>query len=312
MFTDLNKTLKEVKERCRKKKKWDDHLHRAKELLLVEKKKEQELYRLLKKEKADVERLESFSINNLFYTIIGRKLERLEKEKGEVAVAKLKYQEAIKTKEDLEKEIKEYKELLLTVSGCEKEYEKLLLQKETIIKDESTIWTEELYNLLEDETEIESMLNEYVEAKAAGIIAANSLKDVILSLEKAKGWSTFDMLGGGMITTAVKHSHLGTAKDDLHVAQSKLRHFQEELLDIKNHFHIDLEIGNMLTFADYFFDGLIVDWMVHGKISDSLNQAYNMEKQVNDMLDRLEIDLNKLVRKHKELQERRVNLLENA
>ncbi|MFA9560112.1 hypothetical protein ACERII_22615 [Evansella sp. AB-rgal1] len=312
MFTDLNNKLKEVKERCRKQKKWKEHLQRANNLFTEEQKKKRDLQSLLEKEKQDVERLESFSLANIFYSITGKKLEKLEEEKREVLTAKLKYQESVTTLKDLEKEIKEYQQLLLTVKGSTEEYNQILSEKETLIKDDSTIWTQELYELLEEEAEMESMVKEYHEAVSAGRSAFNSLKVAIGSLDKAKNWSTFDMFGGGMITTAIKHSHLDEARDHIHKVQSQLRHFQEELLDIKNHFHVNLEIGNMLSFADYFFNSLIVDWMVHGKISDALNQALKMKENVSSMLFRLERDLSELEENLETVIKRRFDLLENA
>lgn len=312
MFTELNEKLKNVKERCRQKKKWEDHLKRAITFLQEEETKKKRLNSLLQKEKADVERLEIFSLANLLYSISGRKLEKLEREKQEVVAAKLKYQEADETVKDLKVEIAEYHKLIEALGNCDQQYKEILSEKERLIKDTSTIWTEELYELVDQETELQMMINDYEEAISAGKIARNGLDEAIKSLEKAKGWSTFDLFGGGMITTAIKHSHIGSAKDDIHRVQNQLRHFQDELLDIKNHFHIDLEIGNMLTFADYFFDGLIVDWMVHGKISDSLDQANNMAERVNKMMHRLNTDYEKLQMKLSEVGKERLQLLENA
>ncbi|ADU31092.1 hypothetical protein [Evansella cellulosilytica] len=312
MFTELNEKLKYVKEQRRKKYKWKDHLQRAQFQLQEERQKKSELHRLLQKEQADVERLESFSITNLLYSLSGKKLEKVEKEKQHVVAAQFKYEEAVRTVEDLEKEIVEYEKLIEPLQNSEKLYREIICEKERLIKDTSTVWSDELFALVDEETELQSMLKEYEEAISAGRIVEEGLLEVIDSLNKAKGWSTFDMLGGGMITTAVKHSHINSAKDDMHRVQSQLRHFQDELLDIKNHFHVDLEIGNMLTFADYFFDGLIVDWMVHGKIADSYKQTESTQRQVIEMLNKLDIDYKDIQKRLVNVSNKRMALLENA
>ncbi|MBW5446822.1 hypothetical protein GE107_12185 [Cohnella sp. CFH 77786] len=52
----------------------------------------------------------------------------------------------------------------------------------------------------------------------------------------------------------------------------------------------DIELpqtGPFLTFSDYFFDGLISDWMVQGRIRDSIDSVQRHSDQVNDVLQRL-------------------------
>jgi len=44
-----------------------------------------------------------------------------------------------------------------------------------------------------------------------------------------------------------------------------------------------LEIGDFLTFADYFFDGLIADWLVQSKIQDAKAQVENAIIQVRQI-----------------------------
>ncbi|UCZ53571.1 hypothetical protein LGQ02_01880 [Bacillus shivajii] len=312
MLTDLNEKLKLVKEKQRKKQKWTDHLKRAEHFLIEEKNHAAKLKAQLEKEKEDVERLESFSLTNVFYSLTGRKLEKLDEEKQAVLSAKLKYTEAKETVEDLEKEIAEYESLLKTVADSGREYRRLLAEKEDLIHDSNSPWSIELYALSEEEAELQSMKNEYEEAIEAGQFAQKEIKNAIDSLNKAKGWSTLDMFGGGMITTAVKHSHLDTAKDDIHEAQKQLRHFQEELQDLEDHFHANLDIGNFLTFADYFFNSLIVDWMVHGKITDSLEQIERAESQVVTMMNKLNTDHKEISEKLAETKKERRKLLESA
>lgn len=310
MFTQLNEKLTDVKEQYRKKQKWTEHIHRAEKLLEEEEKKKQKLKQLFQKEQKDVERLEKFSIANLLYTISGRKLEKLEKEKQEALAAELKYKEAEATVKDLKEEIAQYKMLLETVQNSEKTYKTLLAEKEKLLVQSDSSLKEKLSTLLDHESDLQMLMNEYKEAIDAGVHAEKALEEAIDSLNKAKNWSTFDMFGGGMLSTMVKHSHLDSAKDDIHHVQQALRHFQDELLDIKDHFHIDLKVGNFLTFADYFFDGLIVDWMVHGKISDSLKQAETMKENLRKMLHRLRNDVKKLTEDLEKIKNKRYALLE--
>ena len=49
-----------------------------------------------------------------------------------------------------------------------------------------------------------------------------------------------------------------------------------------------MDVGSFLTFADYFFDGVIADWMVQSKIGDSLNQVREARRQVSSIRKRLQ------------------------
>ncbi|WP_257009723.1 hypothetical protein [Evansella halocellulosilytica] len=309
---DLNDRLKDLKERMRKHQKWQDHIDRSKLLLSLEEERLHDFKLQLEKEKEDVERLENFTLTNIFYSITGKKLEKIDKEKQEVAEVKLKYSEAKETVEDLQKEIAEYNGLLATFTGYEAEYHHLLEEKEKLIHDQQSYWSHELYELTEQEAELKAMKNEYEEAIEAGLIADNKVDLAIQSLSKAKNWSTVDLFGGGMITTAVKHSHLDTAKNDIHEAQKELRHFQDELKDIEDHFNAKLNMGNFLTFADYFFNSLIVDWMVHGKINDSLDQVEKAKSEVSAMMLKLKSDIEEITAKIEDIAHQRIKMIESA
>jgi DNA repair exonuclease SbcCD ATPase subunit len=312
LLTDLNQRLIEVKEKQRKKVKWEEKLKKSKEFYTKEKKKAEQLYDQLQKEEKDVEKLEGLSLSGLFYTFLGKKLEQLDKEKQESLAAKLKYDEAAETLVDVEKEIKEIEVQWVAVRNADDIYEEILKDKERLIHDQDSIWSEELYECTEKEAELTSNLKEYNEAIGAGKSSVDALDQAVQSLENAEGWATWDMVGGGMISTAIKHSHVDDSKQHVHHAQNRLRHFQDELVDIEQHFHITFEMGNLLTFADYFFDGLIVDWVVRGKIKDSLEQTKQARYQVSGFVKHLEEQKDKLEQQLHQIKKQRVTLLEQA
>jgi hypothetical protein len=98
------------------------------------------------------------------------------------------------------------------------------------------------------------------------------------------------MLGGGMISTAMKHNRIDDARSAIHSAQRSLRQFEKELKDVQRDVSIHIEIGGLLTFADFFFDGLITDWMVQGRISDSLIQVNGKRSQIQTIVADLEAE----------------------
>ncbi|MGO4886344.1 hypothetical protein ACJ2A9_01180 [Anaerobacillus sp. MEB173] len=311
MFTDLNKSLQEIKERQWKKRKYEEHIARAKDYLRGMQSKVSVLSKQLEKEQADVAKLERVSLTNIFYTITGKKLEKMNKEQQEALSAQLKYEEALEVASELEEEIAELSQRLNKVINADTEYKELLKEKERLIQDQDSIWTEQLYELSEQQSELAAVVQEYNEAIDTGKQASKALAAAISSLESAKGWSTWDMFGGGMITTAIKHSRLDDAKSQVHIAQTKLRLFQEELADVTNHDKIELQFSGLLTFADYFFDGIIFDWMVHGKITDSLQQVKETKEKVDQLIARLNEQHKKRQHQLEETKIKRVELIES-
>lgn len=125
------------------------------------------------------------------------------------------------------------------------------------------------------------------EAIEAGERAIQSLNSALESLNSAKNWGILDMFGGGFISTLVKHSKLDSAKDDMERAKIDLKSFSKELEDVNMAFNLDIEIGEFLTFADWFFDGFLVDWMVQDKINTAKENVQGAINHVEDIIGKL-------------------------
>ena len=128
---------------------------------------------------------------------------------------------------------------------------------------------------------------EIEEAIAAGEQALMSLEAARASLSSAGNWGLFDMLGGGLISTFVKHSKIDQARAEIEEAKRDMRVFERELSDVQQRIDADLNIGDFLTFADYFFDGLIADWLVQSKISNARAQVEEAIFKVQGIIARL-------------------------
>lgn len=105
MFKDMNERLAELKEKGRKKEKWEKRHQQLKEELAALERAREEASRRLAAEEKDVEKLSSLSLSNLLYTILGKKTEKLDQEQREVLEAKLKYDEADRAVQHTEQQI---------------------------------------------------------------------------------------------------------------------------------------------------------------------------------------------------------------
>lgn len=125
------------------------------------------------------------------------------------------------------------------------------------------------------------------EAILAGSRALTSLRQAKESLDSAGNWGILDMLGGGLISTFVKHSKMNDAESLVEQARRDLKRFQQELKDVDTIADFHIETGDFLAFADYFFDGLIADWLMQSRINDAKRQVDSAIQNVEEILRRL-------------------------
>ncbi|WP_455684193.1 hypothetical protein [Thomasclavelia sp.] len=92
-------------------------------------------------------------------------------------------------------------------------------------------------------------------------------------LHSASNWGVFDILGGGFFATMIKHEKIDDAKEALMMAKDSIKSLKKELLDVNEVIDVDLKLNDFLKLADYFFDGIVADWMVQSKIKDAQTQV---------------------------------------
>lgn len=128
------------------------------------------------------------------------------------------------------------------------------------------------------------------EAIAAGEQALNSLYAAQEKLDSAKGWSWVDLLGGGFLTGMIKHSRMEDASRCMEDAKYHLKVFQKELSDIHLSLDLRMEVGGFLSFADFFFDGVVADYLVQSKIEDARRQVADAIDMISNILRNLRTD----------------------
>lgn len=132
------------------------------------------------------------------------------------------------------------------------------------------------------------MTNDYErekrEAIEAGETALRSLRSAKSYLNSARGWGIYDILRGGMISTAIKHSKINSAQAQIEQARWDLQKFSHELNDVTAITGTNFGIGDFATFADFFFDGLIADFYVQSKINKARAQIDEAIRRVEYVL----------------------------
>ena len=125
------------------------------------------------------------------------------------------------------------------------------------------------------------------EARLAGQRALASLQDARNYLRSARNWGIIDLFGGGGLSGLLKHAKVRDASRSLEQAKADLQVFQRELRDVQSIDGLRIEIGDFLTFADFFFDGFVADYLVQSKIRNAQEQVDRPIDMVSNILQSL-------------------------
>jgi hypothetical protein len=166
--------------------------------------------------------------------------------------------------------------------------------------------------LSEAQAQVNSEIKELDEAIGAGNNAVPALEKLIGSLESAEGWGLWDLFGGGLLSTAVKHSRIDDARSEINEVQARMSRFKRELADVQKSLRLEIDISRLDTFADFFFDNLIVDWVVQSKIVRSLEQARETKTLIENAVVKIEARKRAAESEFKALQEKHLRLVENS
>ena len=311
MYTEINNEIYKLTERLRAKEK----LISQKEMLLNELERKRNikdnLYNELMKEKQDVEKLEGLSFSAIFLSMVGKKEDRLDKEREEFLAVELRYEESLELIEEIQKKIKEINNQLKNFTDVKDRYNTLIKEKERLLLKDDSLEGRRLRESLDSINELKLDIKEVDEAIYSGERATSSLEDMKGHLDSAIGWGTWDILGGGFISNMAKHSAIDNANEVAHKVQHLLKSFEKELADVNEFTDIKVNISGFATFADFFFDGFFVDLFIQSKIEDSLKSVDGALSRINSILIDLKKNRNTLNNELREKEEQVRTILES-
>ncbi|MFT7462843.1 MAG: hypothetical protein ACI9EF_001185 [Pseudohongiellaceae bacterium] len=151
-------------------------------------------------------------------------------------------------------------------------------------------------------------LRELDEALWAGQVAKAALAGLHDCLAKAQALGKLDMLG--LASNWVKFEHLNGAQRHASSANRALSRFAMELTDVqaRHHAELTLEVSQLATFADYFLDDMISDWVVQCRIDKSHRSAGIARTRVSRTLRALGHRRHEIVVELRLIEERQVRL----
>lgn len=235
-------------------------------------------------EQADVDRLEGHSLAAFFYQVIGKMDEKLDKERQEAYAARVKYDAALHDLSSVDADLKQIQNRLARLSDCESQYQAALSEKIKSIKVSAHPAAQQI---AESESRIAALKvqkRELLEAINAGKTALHTVNEVLETLHNAEGWSTWDVMGGGLMADLAKYEELDDAQKQIEQLQVELRRFKTELADVEITADLQVTVDSFLKFADFFFDGLFADWAVLDHINQAQSRVENTKGQIKRVL----------------------------
>ena len=140
-------------------------------------------------------------------------------------------------------------------------------------------------------------LREIDEAIRAGERALDSLREAKNQLNSARNWGIYDMIGGGLISSMIKHSKIDQANEWMDQANRDLRCFAKELRDVDGE-DLQIDTGSLVTMLDIFCDNFFSDLLVQQKINDGRARIDALSDRIEDVLYTLKQRANSIARQY--------------
>lgn len=241
---------------------------------------------VFKKEHKDVEKLKKMSLTSILTHFKHDKEEILAKEEQEEIQAAFHLKQLQADQETIENDYKRCKREIQQEESIKKELEEYLYQRATSDRNVA----EDVRTLRDSIESIQQEEKEISEAMDAGNIVLEEVQLALHDLSGASTWGTIDILGGGFMTTMMKHNNLNNAQRRISNTRNNILRFEKELQDVKEYALVDSQISLGLGLADYIFDNIFTDFFVQSKIKNSQESVTSLANSIEEILSNLKKD----------------------
>ena len=200
-------------------------------------------------------------------------------------MAKIKYEQALETEADLSRELSELQISLAVSQNADAKYQQILAEKQSRLVQNHHAQGRAVAELSLQIEQLKIDKTEFLEAITAGETALEALERTRDSLDEASNWGLFDLAGGGMMTSMVKHSYVDNAASQARLAQRALNCFREELAEAGERLHLSIKIDFVSSSVDGFFGNIIVDWIMQSRIENARQQCVDFARRTQEAVE---------------------------
>lgn len=292
-MNNITKELKEQREGMETYKSYQNRIGFMREEINEKSKKVQELKAICNKKEKELEELKKSGIHTVTLKIRGKYKASTEEAEKALAEARANLQDKVAERDEAENRRQSLVISATKYYNCEMNYKKLYERKLQQLTTEESPAKETILECQYKISICEDSINQIKEAITAGRRIKSELERTERSLNSAKGYGTADIMGGGMLTDAMKHSKLNDAKSSLNHAKDLMYKFNSELADVKMCLDVQIDTDGFAKFADFYFDGLFADMNMQSKILASRDHVISARRRVESAIHKLEEIRNK-------------------
>lgn len=230
----------------------------------------------------DVERLEGGWLA-LVHRVLGNRDERLEVERREHLEAALQHDRARTEVEEHTARLRQLQAELVDLGDPAGALHAARQAKVEVLARIDDPRAAELDDLAETRSTVAADRREAEEAAVAATHAAGWLAHAAEQLRSAGSWGTWDLMGGGMLSSMAKRSRMDEARRSIHQAGLALERLDDELDDVRADLADApaLETGLAGRTMDVFFDNLVTDWLVQDEIRHAERTVARAQAEVD-------------------------------
>lgn len=222
-------------------------------------------------ESDDADRLEGISLTRVLAAMRGARDDKLALERAEADAARLRMEHAVAQLAAVRQDRRAKQGRLDALAGAQETYEGALKEKEQLLKQVNDSRATRLFDLADEEGRILGEIRELAEAAEAAQEADEALHEVVMKLDSASSWSTYDtFFGGGALSSSIKHSRLDDAAGAAGYADQKLAVLRTELADVSDDdIAPRLHTDDGTRFLDVWLDNIFTDLAVRDHIKQA-------------------------------------------
>ena len=241
----------------------------------------QQAEKQLRKENRDVEKLHTASVASILAFFAKDKEERLVKEEQEAMQAAFHVRQLQENAKALQQDIDDCELNIVREELVRKRLAECELE-EAVQHSLDGEALREQKQLMDAHTQ---RLKEIQEAVEAGYLVLDQLKSALRSLDGASSWGFMDIVGGGILSTAMKHSSLDKAQKKIALLKINLYKFQKEVQDVQGFQVKAVTLCDGTIVMDYLFDNIFTDMFVQSKIRESEKSLQQVKCKIEQIMD---------------------------
>ncbi|MCW3813925.1 hypothetical protein ONA91_05580 [Micromonospora sp. DR5-3] len=268
----------------------------------------------LNAELADVDRLAGLTVSRVVAALRGVRDDALAREHAEVDAARLRLAEAERLLAALRDESARTQARRRRLATSRGEYAALLDERERLLTDSDDPRRSRLLELAELRGRLTVEHRELTDAVRAARNAESALHHLRELLSRASDWSTYDALGGGLVTSMVKHDILDEAAEASAQVDRALAVLRTELVEVPGATPPapGVAVDGLTRFTDVWLDNVVTDVLVQRRVERSVEEVARSLGEVASLRRLLELRVADLGARLAALEAERATLLRPA